>query len=86
MFSLFLRNHLAKVCALAATILILPALAFASGSDNQGPNGQGPNGQGQNVPVVPEANPVWVLVPFFGAVLLFSSRHLFGRKAHKHNG
>jgi hypothetical protein len=63
MFSLRLRTQLAKVCALAATILILPALAFASNSQGQNDNGQGQN---QNVPVVPEANPAWVLVPFFG--------------------
>ena len=73
-----LRNHFGKVCALAATILILPVLAYAGKQDG--------DSQGQNyprVPVVPEANPVWVLVPFFGAVLLLSSRHLFGAKASK---
>jgi hypothetical protein len=33
------------------------------------------------IPVVPEANVGWVLVPFFGAVLVFSSRRLFRKKA-----
>ena len=36
--------------------------------------GQNQNTQG-NVPVVPEVNPVWVLSPIFGAVLLLSSWH-----------
>ena len=34
----------------------------------------------KDVPVVPEANAGWVLVPFFGAVLLFSARQLFRAK------
>jgi hypothetical protein len=34
----------------------------------------------QQVLVVPEANAGWVLVPFFGAVLLFSARQLFRAK------
>ncbi len=33
------------------------------------------------VSAVPEANTVWVLVPFMGAVLLYSGRHLIRRKA-----
>ena len=66
MFSLLrLRNHLAKVCALVATILILPLLAYAT------QNGTTQNGTRQNFTVMPEVNPVWVLVPFFGAVVAF---------------
>ena len=76
-----LRLH--KVCALLAATLILPALAYA-GQNNQGGN-QGGNNQG-GIPVVPEANAGWVLVPFFGAVLLFSARHLFRGKAAEKNG
>jgi len=56
MLPLRLRNHLGKVCALAATMLILPVLANAQ-TQNQGGNIQGQNG---NIPVVPEANAVWV--------------------------
>ena len=33
------------------------------------------------IPVVPEASAGWVLLPFFGAVLVFSSRQLFRAKA-----
>jgi hypothetical protein len=35
----------------------------------------------KDVPVVPEANAGWVLVPFFGAVLLFSWRQFSRSKA-----
>jgi hypothetical protein len=35
----------------------------------------------RNVPVVPEANAGWVLIPFFGAVLFFSARQFFRAKA-----
>jgi hypothetical protein len=86
------HNHLRKVCALIAATLILPALAYAD-QNNQGGNnnnqGGNNNNQGGNnndrggIPVVPEANAGWVLIPFFGAVLLFSSRHLFRGKAAK---
>jgi len=76
-----LRLH--KVCALLAATLILPALAYA-GQNNQGGNNQGGNNQGGNnqggMPLLPEANAAWVLVPFLGAVLLFSSRRLFRGK------
>jgi hypothetical protein len=35
----------------------------------------------EDVPVVPEANAAWVLVPFFGAVLLYSWRQFSRSKA-----
>jgi len=41
---------------------------------------RGDNGY-PRVSAVPEANTGWVLVPFMGAVLLFSARHLIRRKA-----
>ena len=73
--------RLTKVCALLAATLILPALAYAGQSDQGGNN----NNQG-GIPVVPEANAGWVLVPFFGAVMLFSARQLFRGKATEKNG
>ena len=81
------RSHnLRKACALVAATLILPALAHAGTDNGKGSDGQNNGKQnGQNVPVVPEANPAWVLVPFFGAVLLFSSRYLFRARASKDN-
>jgi hypothetical protein len=85
MISLRLGNQLDKVCALAATILFLPVLGYA-GTDNGNGNG-GQNNGNQNghhkIPVAPEANAAWVLVPFFGAVLLFSARQLFRPKANQ---
>jgi hypothetical protein len=68
--------------------LILPALAYAGNDNGKGNNGQN-NGQQNghdNFPVVPEVNVGWVLVPFVGAVLLFSARQLFlGRATEKND-
>jgi hypothetical protein len=83
-----LHDHLRKVCVLAAVTFILPALAYA-GHDNDKDNkdnGKGNDKGDKQIPVVPEANAAWVLIPFFGAVLLFSSRHLFRSKAYQNNG
>jgi hypothetical protein len=75
------QNRIGKVCALVAATLILPVLAYASQNGTNNPPNQ--NGNPQNVPVVPEANSVWVLIPFIGAVLLFSTRQIFRPKAVK---
>jgi hypothetical protein len=77
-----------KVCALAGAILILPVLAYAGhdqgkkgdNDDNKGNKGKGSD---KHVPAVPETNAAWVLVPFFGAVLLFSSRRFFSANLAK---
>jgi hypothetical protein len=37
----------------------------------------------RNMTVVPEANAGWVMVPFFGAVLLVSSRQFFRARANQ---
>lgn len=84
-------HHLRKICALVAAISILPALAYAKDiqwdkgakgvkgeKDDKG--GRGEKGD-PRVSTVPEANTAWVLLPFVGAVLLFSARHLFPKKA-----
>ncbi len=80
------HDYLRKVCALSAAALILPVLAFAGTDNGQGNNGQNngkQNGKVKDPPVsaVPEANAGWVLIPFFGIVLLFSARQLFRGKA-----
>jgi hypothetical protein len=81
-----LHHHLRKVCVLTAVTFILPALAYAGHDNGKGNDGEN-NGKGdKQIPVVPEANAAWVLIPFFGAVLLFSSRHLFRSKAYQNNG
>jgi hypothetical protein len=77
-----INNSFNKVCALVAATLILPVLAFAKHDNGKDNDGKGDNDRGEKqVPVVPEANAAWVLVPFFGAVLLFSARQLFRAKA-----
>ena len=86
-------HYFRKVCALAAASLILPALAFADRHNDKGDHGRDDNdkdqeggGQGHGDPrvsSVPEANPAWILIPFTGAVLLYSARHLFPKKATK---
>ena len=75
-----LHDHLHKVCALVAACLILPALTYASrdhdrdsNRDNHEQRG-GDRDRDDRIPVVPEANAGWVLIPFVGAVLLFSWR------------
>ena len=85
------HTRISKVCALIAATAILPVLAYA-GKDN-GKGYTGDNDQhrwgdhdtdrdrGRDIPVVPEANAGWVLIPFFGAVLLFSWRQFSRSKA-----
>jgi hypothetical protein len=52
-------------------------------SDNDDKGGRGHKGDkgDPRVSSVPEANTAWVLLPFVGAVLLFSTRQLFLKKA-----
>ena len=86
------RDLFRKVCALVAASLILPALAYADRDNDRVNHGRADNDEHQGkgddnerrgnprISAVPEANAGWVLVPFFGAVLLFSARHLFRGK------
>jgi hypothetical protein len=81
-------HHPRKICALVAAISILPALAYAKDiqwdkGDKGEKNDKGGRGEkgDPRVSTVPEANTAWVLLPFVGAVLLFSARHLFPKKA-----
>jgi hypothetical protein len=80
----------AAAASLAATSLILPALPHAGTDNGKGNNGQNNGNQyetGNNgdpgISPVPEANPGIVLIPFVGAVLLFSSLQLLRLKAQK---
>lgn len=80
-----LHRHFPKIVALGAVSVVLPLvtyLGFSAQNNNQNGQGQNRNTQG-NVPVVPEANPVWVLIPLFGAVLLLSSGQLRARAERK---
>jgi hypothetical protein len=85
-----IHNGICKVCALVVAALILPALAYAdhdSGKSNKGDDEHRwgahdtDRDRDKNISVVPEANAGWVLIPFFGAVLLFSARQFFRAKA-----
>ena len=85
-------NRLGKICAVLAVTFILPVLGYAgtdNGTGNGGQNNGKQNGHDNisvahdNIPVAPEPNVAWVLVPFFGAVLLFSARQLFRPKANQ---
>jgi hypothetical protein len=69
-----LQNQLPKIVAVSVFIPLVAYLGFSGQNGNQNGQGQNQNTQG-NVPVVPEVNPVWVLSPIFGAVLLLSSWH-----------
>jgi hypothetical protein len=77
-----IHHHISKACAMAALTLILPVLAYAGHTDNaKGGDHDGPRDHDtgkdrldRHIPVVPEANAGWVLIPFFGAVLLYSWR------------
>jgi hypothetical protein len=71
-----LCKRVGKVCALLTASLILPVLGYAGTDNGNGNNGQNNGKQNghQDPPVVPEANPVWVLIPVAGAVLLVSWR------------
>lgn len=76
--------RICAVCAVVATTSFLPALALADRDGerwSKGDNDEEPwehhnPGRGQQVPVVPEANAFWVLIPFLGAVLLLSARQI----------
>ena len=87
MFPSRLLNHLRKTYALVAVTLILPALAYADRDhdrDNNRDNNEqrgGDRDRDDHIPVVPEANAGWVLIPFVGAVLLFSWRQFSRAKA-----
>jgi hypothetical protein len=82
-----LKSRVRTLSVLVAASIALPALAYADRNndkdahrENHGRDGNNKHQGNQQIPVVPEANAGWVLVPFFGAVLLFSARHLFRGK------
>jgi hypothetical protein len=81
------KSRVHNVCALVVASLILPAMAFADRDhdrdnvrDNHEQRG-GDRDRDDHIPVVPEANAGWVLIPFVGAVLLFSWRQFNRAKA-----
>jgi hypothetical protein len=83
-----LKSRVCPLSALVAASIVLPALAYA-GHDNDKNSDRGDDRRGDNdnrhgdphISAVPEVNAGWVLMPFMGAVLLFSARKLFREKA-----
>ena len=90
-FKNLLSLKIPKVCALVTASMILPALAYADhdiGKWNKGDKDEHrredhdtDKSRDKEAPAVPETNAGWVLVPLFGAVLLFSARELFRPRA-----
>jgi hypothetical protein len=79
-------KNIRRILALLAAISILPVLAPAQsnqGGNNQGGNNQGGNNQG--ISPAPEANTGIVLIPFIGAVLVFSAFQLLRAKSAQKN-
>jgi hypothetical protein len=71
-------------CSLSCSSEIWWTRPHDNGKGNDGENNGRGNDKGERqIPVVPEANAAWVLIPFLGAVLLYSSRHLFRPKAYQ---
>ena len=85
------KNSVSKLCVLVAATLICQISAYADRDDGKGDrnnkdehgwvNHDGDRHLDRNTPVVPEANAGWVLIPFFGVVLLFSARQYLRAKA-----
>jgi hypothetical protein len=86
-----LHNRISRFCVLLAATLVLPILAYADHDGGKGTkvdndehrwsaHDKGGDRDG-HIPVVPEANAGWVLIPFFGVVLLHSWRQLSRSKA-----
>jgi hypothetical protein len=72
-------KRVCRICALVAAALILPVLAYAGTDNGEGNNGQNngqQNGHHKDPPAVPEVNPVWILLPVSGVVMLLSWRRL----------
>jgi hypothetical protein len=85
------KTPIAFVPALVAAVVAIPATVYLSSLANHAGDNKGTGGQPMTtmttnrgdatISAVPEANPAIVLLPFVGAVLVFSSRHLFRAKA-----
>jgi hypothetical protein len=82
-------GKLGKVLALGSAVLVIPILAILGHGFGNGDDKNPGNGKDHGSPpfsTVPEANSALVLIPFFGAVVLFSSLHVMRAKAVQKNG
>ena len=75
MFSPQVHKSIGKVCALAATTLILPVLAYADRDDHRGnDNDHRGNNNNHKVHSAPDGGPgIVLLTTAIGAVLLFGA-------------
>jgi hypothetical protein len=76
MFIPKVHKSVSKVCALVATTLILPVLAYADRSDHRGnDNDHRGNSNNHGVHSVPDGGPgIVLLTTAIGAVLLFGAK------------
>jgi hypothetical protein len=78
-----LKSRVRTLSAVVVASIALPALAYADHDNDRGNHWRADNDEhqgNQQIPIVPEANAGWVLIPFLGAVLVFSARNLFRGK------
>ena|ERR1700759_5005226 len=86
-----LKTRVRTLSAVVAVSIALPALAYADRDSDNGNHWRTDNDENHgrdnhkrhgdpHVSAVPEANAGWVLIPFLGAVLLFSARNLYRGK------
>jgi hypothetical protein len=83
-----LLGNVGKILALGSAVLVIPVLAFVGqtlGNGSAPGTGSGNSGGSPPIRTVPEANAGLVLIPFFGAVVLFSSLHVMRAKAAQKN-
>ena len=69
-------KRVCRICALVAAALVLPVLAYAGTDNGKGNNGQNNGKQNGHLAVPEELNPVWMLLPISGVVMLLSWRRI----------
>jgi hypothetical protein len=79
-------SKVAKVTALSSAILVIPVMAYIGLTFGHDTIKTGVDHARQIVSTVPEANSGLVLIPFFGAVLLFSSLQMVRAKSARKDG
>ena len=85
------KHGISKLCVLVVATLVCQVLAYADRDDRRADrnnkdehgwvNHNGDCQRDRNPAVVSEASAGWVLIPFFGAVLLLSARQYWHAKA-----
>jgi hypothetical protein len=88
-----MNQPLLKFALLVAATVLIPALALAERDHGRDSNDRGDHheradrgGGAAHIPVVPETNAAWILIPFIGAVLAFSWHQLQKSKDDRNPG